>query len=110
MVEVQSASDFPPEPPIQSALRDRLRKWESENVPAMTPHIMETIDKPMPKAVQNSTVRPQSSDFYLELEADEYVDRDDEDINFEHDLVDVGLRRHFLVPGDMVELTYVNIS
>lgn len=71
---------------------------------------METIDKPMPQKVTNSAVRPQSSDFYLEVEPEEYVDRNDERISFEHDLVDVGLRRSFLVPGDMVELTYVDIS
>lgn len=112
-VEAQSTSDFPSEPPVHSNIRDRLRKWESENVTVLTPvtlNTFEILDKPSKGLLSNSAVRPQSNDFYLELEEEESDVKDDGPAVFEHDLVDVGLRRSFLVPGDMVELTYVGIT
>jgi hypothetical protein len=70
---------------------------------------------PLPKesnvrrgAVLNNTTRPQPGSFQIEGEEDE-----DDDFNlaapiFDRDeLVDVGNRRTFLLPGDLVELLYV---
>lgn len=61
---------------------------------------------PGPNAEINSTVRP-GSNLFVEPEQEEWVGQNEDSIAFEHDLVDVGLRRQFLVPGDLVELTYV---
>jgi hypothetical protein len=52
----------------------------------------------------NSVTRPQGNEFYTEKEQDgEGIS--ESGFRFESDLVNVGSRRNFLLPGDLVEIT-----
>jgi hypothetical protein len=110
--EVQSnidpAPEPPPLPPINSTLRDRLREWEKEHAASyvMAPMVRETnLSK---GAVLNNTTRPQPGSFEIEEEEDEYDNSYMAAPLFDRgELVDVGNQRTFLLPGDMVELLYV---
>lgn len=60
--------------------------------------------------ILNSATRPSSSDFWVDRDQEQLREEEQEGdsmLAFEHDLVDVGQRRNFLLPGDMVEVLYV---
>ena len=105
---IDTAPEPPPLPPINSSLRDRLREWEKE-------HAASYVMAPVPRetnlgkgAVLNNTTRPQPGSFQIEGEEDDYDDSNMAAPLFDRgELVDVGNRRTFLLPGDMVELLYV---
>lgn len=111
-VEAQSTLEPNPEPPppeipsTGSSIRDRLRKWELE-------HAADYVMAQAPKEgtirkgdVVNSTTRPQLG--FFEVEADEEDDFEDAKMAtaiFDRgEMVDVGSKRTFLLPGDLVEL------
>lgn len=94
---------------FKSDIRERLRQWELENVVSLNP-MLDLYSKPVPGQVLNTGIHSQTNDFYvvnLEKEEDDMEDGGGF-TTFEHDLVDVGLRRNFLMPGDMVEIVYVH--
>ncbi|KAI9650507.1 3'-5' RNA exonuclease complex component [Ciborinia camelliae] len=80
-------------------IREGLRAWETENA---SPFVPVTInDDAEPGTLENSTTRIQDTKF----EIDEEDAVDDGIANFGiDDLVDVGSRRGFLIPGDLVEV------
>lgn len=58
--------------------------------------------------VLNNVTRPQAGDFQLEGDEDEYEDGNMLRPIFDRgEMVDVGSKRTFLLPGDLVELLYV---
>jgi hypothetical protein len=58
--------------------------------------------------VLNNGLRPQLGDFRLEGDEDEYDDGSMHAPIFDRgEMVDVGSKRTFLLPGDLVELLYV---
>jgi hypothetical protein len=113
-LEAQSIIEVAPEQPLPeiastgSSFRDRLRKWEIE-------HAAEYVMAPVPKEsnirqgeVLNNVTRPQPGDFRLEGDEDEYEDGNVHAPIFDRgEMVDVGSKRTFLLPGDLVELLYV---
>jgi hypothetical protein len=70
-----------------------------------TPPKESTIRK---SGVLNNVTRPQAGDFQLEGDEDEYEDGNMLTPIFDRgEMVDVGSKRTFLLPGDLVELLYV---
>jgi hypothetical protein len=102
---IPDASEPVPFPtiPIESDIRKRLRQWEIENRGTYVP--LETINetKGIFGGVLNSSTGQAGMD--LESNNDERADEEDNASVFEQDeLVDVGTKRTFLLPGDLVEL------
>ncbi|CZR50966.1 uncharacterized protein PAC_00841 [Phialocephala subalpina] len=89
---------------FKSNIRERLRQWELDNAISLNP-MQEIYGKPEPGQVLNTGINS-TSDFYVENLEKEEDDAGDGDGNatYDYDLVDVGLRRNFLLPGDMVEI------
>ncbi|KAF8866612.1 RNB-domain-containing protein [Acephala macrosclerotiorum] len=114
---VESATNLPQDPHdparflstkpdnFKSDIREKLKQWELENVVSLNP-MLDMYGKPVPGQVLNTGIHSQTNDFYLENLEKEGDDVEDSGgiSKFEYDLVDVGLRRNFLIPGDMVEI------
>lgn len=83
-------------------VRNQLRAWELANPPPIVPEIP---DLPMPGAVSNEFSRPKEGEERVVFDADSTP------LDFQvfaHDeLLDVGSRRGFLLPGDLLEFEYV---
>lgn len=92
-------------PSNKPGIRHRLRQWEAENAATYVPTML-TVDAPQPGAIHNSLTRSQSGDFRADDEGGE-SDVLPEQIFDQDGLVDVGSKRSFLLPGDLVELSYV---
>jgi hypothetical protein len=79
-----------------------LRQWEAENASTYVPP--ELDDSPKLGEVYNILTRPAEGEF----RADHNVDGEHEGLHEtlfdQSDLLDVGSRREFLRPGDLVEL------
>lgn len=89
--------------PIETDIRQRLRQWEIENAGSYIPLEMINETKGILGGVLNSSTSQSGID--LESNNDESRDEDDTASVFEQDeLVDVGTKRTFLIPGDLVEL------
>jgi hypothetical protein len=102
-------------PPIEvpstaPSIRERLRQWEIEHADAFQAipppsYIVNSGD------VLNSATRPQPGEFQVETEEDEVEEGDAYTSAFySRGMVDVGSKRTFLLPGDLVELLYVTCS
>ncbi|CAD6448035.1 1353846e-dc6b-43b6-9319-69fe45749672 [Sclerotinia trifoliorum] len=81
-------------------IRERLRAWEAENASQYVPVTIN--DNASPGTVENSSSRIQDIKFEIDDEED-VVNDDIHNVGFD-DLVDVGSRRGFLIPGDLVEV------
>lgn len=81
-------------------IRERLRAWEAENASQYVPVTIN--DNALPGTMENSSSRIQDTKFEIDDEED-VVDDDIHNVGFD-DLVDVGSRRGFLIPGDLVEV------
>jgi len=89
--------------PIETDIRKRLRQWEIENAGLYIPLEMIYENKGVLGGVMNSSTGQSGMD--LETSDDERIDLEDNASVFEQDdLVDVGAKRTFLLPGDLVEL------
>ncbi len=82
-----------------------MRQWELENVSSINP-IIDLFDQPNTAGTINGATRVQSGEFLLERDYENNMEDIDNTPHFENDLVDVGQKRNFLLPGDMVELVY----
>ncbi|KAE8444591.1 hypothetical protein EG329_014422 [Mollisiaceae sp. DMI_Dod_QoI] len=103
-VQPESANTLSQEPPpFQLDTRERLRQWELENVSSINP-IIDLFDQPNTTGTINGATRVQSGEFLLERDYENNMEDKDNTPHFENDLVDVGQKRNFLLPGDMVEL------
>ncbi|KAB8302861.1 hypothetical protein EYC80_006195 [Monilinia laxa] len=80
-------------------IRDRLRAWEAEHASRYVP--ITTDDGAEPGSVENTSTRIEDSKF--EIDEEGVADDGIENLKFE-DLVDIGSRRGFLIPGDLVEV------
>ncbi|KAG4031420.1 hypothetical protein MFRU_009g01940 [Monilinia fructicola] len=80
-------------------IRDRLRAWEAEHASRFVP--ITTNDGAEPGSVENTSTRIEDSQF--EIDNEDVDDDGIENLGFD-DLVDVGSRRGFLIPGDLVEV------
>ncbi len=101
-----------PEPaPIEVAsaglsFRERLRQWEIDHAESFP--VIPQVKEIASSDVLNNTTRPQVGEFQVEREQDDLEDDDMTTAGFRlGDLVDVGSKRSFLLPGDLVELLYV---
>lgn len=83
-------------------IRERLRVWEAENSDRYVPVIIN--DSAEPGSMENSSARIQDNRF--EIDEDDVVDDSISNVGFE-DLADIGSRRGFLIPGDLVEVMCV---
>jgi hypothetical protein len=107
-MNVEVIHEPPQQPSIESGFRQRLRQWEKEHAEAY-------VMTPAPKEsnlrrgdVLNNTTRPQPGLFQIEGEEDDFEDFNMAKPIFDRgELVDVGSKRTFLLPGDLVELLYV---
>ncbi|ESZ92375.1 hypothetical protein SBOR_7230 [Sclerotinia borealis F-4128] len=80
-------------------IRERLRAWEAEHANSYVPIIIN--DDAAPGTLENACTRIQDTRF--EVDEENIMDDDISNIGFD-DLVDVGSRRGFLIPGDLVEV------
>ncbi|TVY73389.1 Mitochondrial protein cyt-4 [Lachnellula suecica] len=101
-----AADSFPfPTLPIDTDIRRQLRQWEKENAGSFVPVQMpsENLDR-MGGIVNNG----QHQDQFVDIDSDPSRDDGDYMPLFERDeLVDVGAKRTFLLPGDLVELSFL---
>ena len=96
--------------PSKPNIRERLWLWEEENKILSIPFQDPFTPKFRPGEVVNSSFRG-NAEFILEPDATDTGDIDRLGPVFDKDeLVDVGSSRTFLLPGDLVELTYGPIS
>ncbi|KUJ22761.1 RNB-domain-containing protein [Mollisia scopiformis] len=107
-VEAQSANALPQEPPLyQANIRERLKQWELENAESVNTELPDIVARMSGNNIVNQAIRPQSSEFFIDMDPEESVDEEHNRYSIranEMDMVDVGLRRNFLLPGDMVEV------
>jgi len=85
-------------------IRQRLKQWESENASSIVlPR--ETLEKMEPESIYNTLTQALDGKFELDTTMDS---KGDDDLGIpgfgQDDLQDVGTRRNFLRPGDLVEL------
>ncbi|RDL36802.1 uncharacterized protein BP5553_06154 [Venustampulla echinocandica] len=90
--------------PEGSDTRDRLKQWEIDHLPSFAPVIHEN-DSPTTEVISNTVARPPSNNEVEVADEDggDAIPRFDED-----DLVDIGTGRMFLLPGDLVELSFTS--
>ncbi|QSZ30093.1 hypothetical protein DSL72_004613 [Monilinia vaccinii-corymbosi] len=81
-------------------IRDRLRAWETQHASTYVPITIN--DDAAPGNLENTSTRVPESKFEIDDE-ENLADDDPSNLGFD-DLVDVGSRRGFLIPGDLVEI------
>ncbi|TGO38802.1 hypothetical protein BHYA_0067g00330 [Botrytis hyacinthi] len=81
-------------------IRKRLEAWEAEHASQYVPVTIN--DDASPGSLDNASSRIQDTKFEIDDEEDAVYD-DISTVRFD-DLVDVGSRRGFLIPGDLVEV------
>ncbi|TGO90943.1 hypothetical protein BPOR_0045g00060 [Botrytis porri] len=81
-------------------IRQRLEAWEAEHASQYIPVTIN--DDASPGGLDNASSRIQDTKFEIDDEEDAVHD-DISTVGF-HDLIDVGSRRGFLIPGDLVEV------
>lgn len=87
--------------PSNLDIRQRLRKWEAQNAAqfVLPPELEELVS---PGEVQNNLTRPMEGQ--LKIDSNEEYELGDAKVD-QDGLVDVGIQRKFLRPGDLVELS-----
>jgi hypothetical protein len=110
-VEAQSSLDLASEPPpseipsTSPSLRDRLRQWELEHAANYVMSPEPKLDRLKKGDVVNDTTRPQVGRFEVEGDENDFEDPSVPAPIFDRgEMVDVGSKRTFLLPGDLVEL------
>ncbi|KAF7867408.1 hypothetical protein EAF04_005491 [Stromatinia cepivora] len=99
--ELHNSSDvLPTQKEELVPIREQLRAWEAEHASQYVPVTIN--DDASPGTMENSSSRIQETKFEIDDEED-VVNDDIHNVGFD-DLVDVGSRRGFLIPGDLVEV------
>ncbi|TVY36079.1 Mitochondrial protein cyt-4 [Lachnellula occidentalis] len=98
--------DPSPTLPIDTNIRERLRKWEIANAESLTP--FGYWGKEVGVGVGDVTNGTRNHDALADIDRDtESIDEEKYAQVFERDeLVDIGVNRTFLLPGDLVELRF----
>ncbi|KAH8815226.1 hypothetical protein F5884DRAFT_169521 [Xylogone sp. PMI_703] len=86
----------------KSDIRERLRKWENENVIEDSQYLEN--DPPLPESLVNALTRPQDTEFVVEPEFDTLTDGPPPGVEFGQ-LGDSSNSSEYLSQGDLVELS-----
>lgn len=104
---VDDALSFPKvHPSSKLRIRERLRRWEAENVTDV-PSAPIDQDHGKPGHITNLYTRPMEGDLIREVEDGQQLEDSPQPLFERDDLVEFGSERSFLLRGDLVEIRFV---